>query len=90
MNSLADFKRELAKPTTQIRMLTINGGEPGPRIAGWRTIAKLQTNAVALRNSDGGQSWLYFGKASDWTFSGKFATVRQTGFIATYEVEEVQ
>lgn len=90
MNSLADFKRELAKPTTQIRMLVINGGEPRPNISGWRTVAKLQTSAVALRNSEGHESWLYFGKASDWSFTGKFATIKQDSFTATYEIEEVQ
>jgi hypothetical protein len=83
MNTLADFKRYLATPGAKVRLISINGATPRPELAEWRTVATLQTNAVAFVTANkSGKSWLYFGKASDWRFGGN--TVENDGLI--YEI----
>jgi hypothetical protein len=70
MNNLAEFKRYLARPDANIRMMSIEHLRNGEWVSGpvkypdWRSVDKLQTNAVKFE----GGSWLYFGKASEWAF----------------------
>jgi hypothetical protein len=72
MKTLADFKRYLATPDASLKMihLSYNGQERPVFTNEWRTVAKLQTNSVALRTptNKSGKSWLEFGKASEWLF----------------------
>jgi hypothetical protein len=76
MNTLADFKRYLATPNARVRMISFHGQTPNPALAEWRTVAKLQTNAVAFATANNsGKSWLEFGKASGWTFDGNTVSI---------------
>jgi hypothetical protein len=94
MQTLAEMKRHLATPDATLAMTNyelLRDGEwvsTPPRHSGPRKVAKLQTNAVSLY-TDGtrsGVSWLYFGKASDWGFSGKIAVYTDRTIRMTYEV----
>lgn len=40
---------------------------------GVRDVSIVQTNAVAFRRPDGKDSWLHFGKASEWRFENEKA-----------------
>lgn len=72
--TLADFKRYLTTPGATVRLVSVNGHPAALAVSGWRTVAKLQTNAVAFNSATvSGKSWLEFGKASDWRFSGNRA-----------------
>lgn len=77
MKTLTDFKKFLALPGAKVRLvkrydnLTIN-----PILGEWRTVAKLQTNAVAfVTNTKSGKSWLYFPPASKFEFVDGLANV---------------
>jgi len=79
MKNLSDFKRYLATPDAELRLaaiehLNLTTGEwmaKPPHNADWRKVAKVQSNAIALitPTTKSGSSWLYFGKASEWTFN---------------------
>jgi hypothetical protein len=94
MQTLAEMKRHLATPDATLTMtnyevLKDEGWKSSPpRHSGARKVAKLQTNAVSLY-TDGtrsGVSWLYFGKASNWEFSGNVAICTDGTIRMTYEV----
>ena len=90
MKTLADLKRELAKPNATLTLLAYAvSGEPKPHVyAGVaRTVHTLQTNAVALSHPENGKvSWLTFGKAGDWKFDGNVATYADAYISLTYEL----
>lgn len=95
MNTLADFKKALSGENVIIRHTKrefFNGGEwvpqpINPALATPRTVAKLQTNAVAFTTENkSGKSWLYFEKASFWKFDGNTATYENHGLRLTYEI----
>lgn len=88
MKTLAEFKRVLALPGVQVRMVSHNDKEPRSNIAGWRTVDRIQTNGVYFLNADGKTSWLDFGKASEWSFNGQYATLDQGWLKMVYEVKE--
>ena len=69
LRTMADFRRALAIPGVQVVRLDT----PAPTR---RTVAVLQSNAVAFRVTGGGNapSWLWFGRARDWRFAGNRAT----------------
>lgn len=83
MKNLAEFKRYLATPGACVRLVSINGHPPRPELAEWRTVAVLQTNAVAFTTANkSGKSWLHFSPAKDWTFDGNTASFQGL----TYEI----
>jgi hypothetical protein len=90
MKTLADFKRYLATPDAQLNMieLSYNGVDKPVKDWGFRRVAKLQTNSVALATPTlaSGKSWLDFGKASEWTFNeaNKSAVNESNGTRITY------
>ena len=69
LRTMADFRRALAIPGVQVVRLDT----PAPTR---RTVAVLQSNAVAFRVTGRGNapSWLWFGRARDWRFAGNRAT----------------
>ncbi len=69
LRSMANFRQALAMPGVQIVRLDA----PVPNR---RTVAVLQSNAVAFRIVGRGDapSWLWFGPACDWSFAGNRAT----------------
>ena len=69
LRTMADFRRALAIPGVQVVRLDT----PAPTR---RTVAVLQSNAVAFRVAGRGDapSWLWFGRARDWRFAGNRAT----------------
>lgn len=81
MKTLTDLKRYLATPSATVTMTNYEL----PASDGWRaltphntnprTVAKLQTNSVALFDdtTKSGKCWMDFGKASQWTFDGDTA-----------------
>ena len=69
LRTMADFQRALAIPGVQVVRLDT----PAPTR---RTVAVLQSNAVAFRVAGRGNapSWLWFGPARNWRFAGNKAT----------------
>ncbi len=69
LRTMADFRRALAMPGVQLVRLDT----PVPNR---RTVAVLQSNAVAFRIEGCGDapSWLWFGPARDWSFTDNRAT----------------
>ena len=69
LRTMTDFRRALAIPGVQVVRLDT----PAPTR---RTVAVLQSNAVAFRVTGRGDapSWLWFGRARDWRFAGNRAT----------------
>jgi hypothetical protein len=90
MKTLADFKRYLATPDARLELieLSYNGIDKPVKDRGFRAVAKLQTNSVALATptNKSGKSWLDFGKASEWTFNeaNKSAIYESRGTKLTY------
>lgn len=94
MNTLTDLKRYLATPNAVITMT----GYELPAGDGWRaltphntkprTVAKVQTNAVALfdDNTESGKCWLDFGKAAEWSFDGNTAIKTSDYCRLTYRI----
>lgn len=94
MKTLTDLKRYLATPSATVTMTNYEL----PAGDGWRaltphntnprTVAKLQTNAVALFDdtTKSGKSWLTFGNASEWTFDGLIATNTTKYCRLTYRI----
>ena len=86
MKTLSDFKRYLATENAAIRLDGIETYKDNEWVAGtvfnadFRTVAKVQTNSVALvtPNNKSGKSWLDFGKASDWVFDAEAKTAVNT------------
>lgn len=82
IKTLAELKRHLATPNATLQMIEyascIQGEwiEKTPHNSNPRKVAILQTNAVALKDDtkEWGKSWLWFGKASEWSFNGNQAT----------------
>lgn len=92
MKTLAEFKRVLAKPNTTlktIKYLDAKTGEEKPHkfLDQVRTIGKLQTNSVALKDSTGKLSWLDIDKARNWTFTENVATFADDYVVIVYLVE---
>jgi ribosomal protein L11 len=92
MKTLAEFKRVLAKPDTTltiIKYLDIKTGEEKPHkfLDQVRTIGKLQTNSVALKDSTGKLSWLDIDKARNWTFTDNGATYADGDVVIVYLVK---
>lgn len=88
MKTLSDFKRYLATPKAALRMISLDYYQNNEWVSRpvrnpeWREIGKLQTNAFTLvtPSSKSGASWLYFGKASEWSFdSGSNLIVNLSG-----------
>jgi len=76
MNTLTDFKKYLATPNARVRLISVGGRPANPSIAGWRTVGKLQTNAVAfVSDTASGLSWMNFPAASKCQFDGNTATL---------------
>jgi hypothetical protein len=71
MNTLADLKRVLILGARVETVAQVGGGAPNARMAGIRTVKKVQTNGVYLSKSveDSG-SFFEFGKVGDWTING--------------------
>ena len=86
MNTLADFKRYLAKPEAQVKMIELSwDGELRPiKNPDWRGVRKLQTNAVQFENG----SWIHFSKASEWSFEPGKVINESHGIRIVYEVKE--
>jgi hypothetical protein len=79
MNTLADFKRRLAeRPTVTL----INCNQQHKALNVPRKVAKMQTNAVMFE----GGSWLYFDKASNWSFADGLATYTDAYIELTYKL----
>ena len=83
MQTLADFKRELAKPNALFELIKRELKRPDSEweetpialpLQGPRSVAKLQTNAVAFTTpNNSGKSWLWFGTAASWEFVNDLA-----------------
>lgn len=88
MKTFADFKRALAVGSTWkgIHHLgTYTGRDPAgkaiyePKDLPARKVTRQQSNGIAFEPMDGkGESWLYFGKASDWKIDGDTAQYFET------------
>lgn len=94
MRTLAELKRHLATPEATLQMTAyelLRDGEwvsvpvKNPEV---RKVAKLQANAVSLYTdgSRSGVSWLYFEKASEWSFDGNKAIQTGSNVRLTYTV----
>lgn len=95
MRTLAEFKRALAEPNitlTTIKYLDGKTGEEKPHkfLDQVRTVGKLQTNSVALKDSTGKLSWLDIDKAREWTFTDNVATFADGDVVIVYRVEKIQ
>ena len=96
MKTLTDLKRYLATPNATLTMTghaLLNRNQewiPSPVLhnPNPRTVKKLQTNAVALNDNatKSGESWLDFGKASEWTFTDNTATLTSSFVRLTYTI----
>jgi hypothetical protein len=93
MKTLAEFKRVLAEPDTTLTIIkylnTKTGAEMNHKFLNEvRTIGKLQTNSVALKDKTGKLSWLDLNKASKWSFTENIATFADEYVILVYRVEK--
>ena len=95
MKTLAEFKRVLAKPDTTLTTIKYLDGKTGEEkphkfLDQVRTVGKLQTNSVALKDSTGKLSWLDIDKARNWTFTDSVATYADGDVIIVYLVKHAE
>ena len=78
LNTLADFKRALQTPGVQLETLALVNGISGGRlyVGQVRPVIKADTTGVYLATEGSGNrgSFLGYGKASEWVFTGDIAT----------------
>lgn len=84
MNSLADFKRALQIKGVELESLALATGVKGGRlrVGDIRPVIEVNTVGVYLKTEGGSSrgSFLDYGKASEWEFSGDVATNIRYGY----------
>lgn len=82
MRNLADFKRMIQIAIDEKRQIkTSNYNSKGELTSEkpFTTVCHLQSNAFTLLR-DEKQSWIFFGKASEWTFDGSLTAIQSDVF----------
>lgn len=88
MRNLADFKKMIQIAINEKRQIkTSNYNNKGELTSErpFTTVCHLQSNAFTLLR-DGKQSWIFFGKASEWTFNGSLIAT-QSDVFGKYVIE---
>lgn len=87
MKNLTELKHYLTLPKAALRMVSLEWFMNGewvtiklkPELEEFRFVSKLQTNAVALATGPKDEdSWLRFGKASEWCFDPSISVITNT------------
>lgn len=100
MKNLSELKHYLTLPNAALRMVSLEWFMNGewikiklkPELEEFRFVAKLQTKAVALATgSDNHESWIRFGRASEWAFDPSISVITNTasGHRMTYKYANV-
>jgi hypothetical protein len=87
LKNLTELKHYLTLPKAALRMVSLEWFMNGewvtiklkPELEEFRFVSKLQTNAVALATGlDNHESWLRFGRASEWAFDPSISMITNT------------
>jgi hypothetical protein len=87
MKNLTELKHYLTLPKAALRMVSLEWFMNGewvniklkPELEEFRFVSKLQTNSVALATGpDNHESWLTFGRASEWAFDSSISVITNT------------